>query len=66
MIIVVNGQQRDITAGCTGVKLLEELDLTAERIAVERNGEVMNRQTFAACTLAAGDVIEIVRFVGGG
>ena len=66
MTIVVNGQRRDIVPNWTGMKLLEELDLSRERIAVERNGEIMNQETFASCVLSAGDVIEIVRFVGGG
>ncbi len=66
MTIVVNGQRRDIVSDWTGMKLLEELDLSRERIAVERNGEIMNQETFASCVLSAGDVIEIVRFVGGG
>lgn len=66
MMIVVNGQRRDIAAGYTGSELLEELDLSAERLAVERNGDVMDRQAFAACTLCDGDIVEIVRFVGGG
>ncbi|MHB1682847.1 MAG: sulfur carrier protein ThiS [Bacilli bacterium] len=66
MTIVVNGQRRDIVPDWTGMKLLEELDLSRERIAVERNGEIMNQETFASCVLSAGDVIEIVRFVGGG
>lgn len=66
MKIVVNGQARDLSVECTGQVLLDVLDLGAERIAVEQNGEVKNRQTFAVSPLCEGDVIEIVRFVGGG
>lgn len=35
-------------------------------IAVERNGEIVPRGSFAGTMLRDSDVIEIVRFVGGG
>ncbi|MDT8903956.1 sulfur carrier protein ThiS [Anaeroselena agilis] len=45
--------------------------LTAERydgktVAVERNGAVVPRTEYGSVTLTDEDVLEIVRFVGGG
>ena len=36
------------------------------RVAVERNGDIVPKAQYSATTLADGDVVEIVRFVGGG
>jgi sulfur carrier protein len=42
------------------------MGLTGKRIALERNGEIVPRSTFATRQLAAGDKLEIVVAVGGG
>ncbi len=34
-------------------------------MAVERNGDIVPKAQYSATTLADGDVVEIVRFVGG-
>lgn len=64
--IVVNDQPRPIAAGSTITDLLAELQIEVQRVAVERNREVVRRNQHAATVLAAGDHIEIVGFVGGG
>jgi sulfur carrier protein len=46
--------------------LLETLNLTGKRLAVERNGEIVPRSQFADTLLADGDKLEIVVAVGGG
>lgn len=40
--------------------------LRPERIAIERNGEIIPRKTYDRVTLVDGDKLEIVHFVGGG
>ena len=47
-------------------QLLEQLDLTGKRVAVERNGEIVPRSLFEAVELIDGDALEIVIAVGGG
>ena len=37
-----------------------------QRLAVERNGEIVPRSRYGETVLQDGDCIEIVRFVGGG
>ena len=66
MRIRLNGAPRDLDAGTTIAALLRELDLPDMRLAVERNGEVVPRATHGAAVLLDGDVVEVVRFVGGG
>ncbi len=64
--ILVNGQTRQIAASSTVADLIAALGLSAQHVAVERNREIVPRATHARTTLAAGDNLEIVTFVGGG
>jgi len=63
--LIVNGETRR-TFAATIAQLVTELDLAPEKVAVERNGEIVPRSTLAEVALADGDVLEIVHFVGGG
>ena len=64
--LVVNGEPRTFNAPLTVAQLVESLDLTGKRIAVERNGEIVPRSRHADIRLAGGDRLEIVVAVGGG
>jgi thiamine biosynthesis protein ThiS len=64
--VVVNGQPREVPAGTTVAGLLALLGVGAGRVAVEKNKDVVPRARYAEVTLAAGDKLEIVGFVGGG
>ncbi|MFZ5746975.1 MAG: sulfur carrier protein ThiS [Pseudomonadota bacterium] len=64
--IVVNGEHRRVVAGMSLAQLAEELGLAPEKIAVERNLEVVPRSTLAQVCVEDGDELEIVHFVGGG
>jgi sulfur carrier protein len=66
MQATVNGERKDLPDGLTVADLLRHLGVRAERVAVERNGAVVKRARHAEETLAPGDVLEIVTFVGGG
>ncbi|OQW42679.1 MAG: thiazole synthase [Proteobacteria bacterium SG_bin5] len=66
MIITVNGEQRRVPAGLSLAGLAEHLGLNPQKLAVERNLEVVPRSTLADVRVAAGDAIELVHFVGGG
>ncbi|MBB5193014.1 sulfur carrier protein [Silvimonas terrae] len=62
----INGQPREFAAVLTVADLVQELSLTGKRVAIERNGEIVPRSTFAETSLANGDALEIVVAVGGG
>ena len=64
--IRVNGEHKRVTAGLTLLQLAEELGLVPEKIAVERNLQVVPRSTLGQVTIDDGDELEIVHFVGGG
>jgi sulfur carrier protein len=64
--ITLNGAPREFPAPLTFDQLLAELALAGRRLAVERNGQIVPRSSFAATRLADGDRIEVVVAVGGG
>ena len=64
--IQVNGLPRDCRSGSTVGDLLRELDIKTERVAVELNLEILDRNDFELRNLKAGDRVEILSFIGGG
>lgn len=66
MHIHVNGESRDVANGTTVTGLLQELQLTVEKVAVEINLEILDKQDFDRRLLNEGDRIEIMSFIGGG
>lgn len=66
MNIVLNGQPKTLTGSISILALIDELGFTGKRIAIERNGEIVPKSTYASVQLEAGDRLEIVVAVGGG
>lgn len=66
MIVVVNGEQREVGDDVTVLALLEGLGLKPKTTVVQRNGDIVPRTEYAATRLCDGDVLELIRFVGGG
>ena len=64
--IRVNGEHRRVAAGLTLAQLAADLGLVPEKVAVERNLEVVPRSTLGQVMVEDGDELEIVHFVGGG
>jgi sulfur carrier protein len=66
MIIHLNGEQREVPDGMTLAGLIDWLELPADRVAIERNLEVVKKADWGEIRLENGDRLEIVRMVGGG
>ncbi|HEU4338460.1 MAG TPA: sulfur carrier protein ThiS [Planctomycetota bacterium] len=66
MNIVLNGERRAFDAGTTAADLLKDLELEGKPVALERNGETVQKSKLNSTELSEGDRIEIVTFVGGG
>lgn len=64
--LTVNGESRRVATGATIAALVASLELNPQKVAVERNGEIVPRSTLGDVALGEGDVLEIVHFVGGG
>lgn len=69
LTIVLNGQPRTFATLPESPKLenlIHELGLKSDRVAVELNGEIVPRSTWAEAPVSEGDRLELVHFVGGG
>jgi thiamine biosynthesis protein ThiS len=66
MKITINGRTRKLREGVSLKACLAELKLDQRAAVVERNREVVHREKFADVLLEDGDILEVVRFVGGG
>ena len=66
MDITLNGEHRQIPDNFTAAQLVDLLDLTGKRMAMEINREIVPRSTFAEHIISDGDNIEIVGAIGGG
>jgi len=64
--VTVNGTAHRLEKPLQVLGLLEKLELTGKKIAVERNGEIVPKSAHASTVLADGDRLEIVVAVGGG
>ena len=64
--IIVNGEKRDVPAGLGVTDLLSHLGLPTERVAIERNLEILPRSQWLSTAVHGGDRFEIVQLVGGG
>ena len=64
--LTVNGKPRPIDASVDLETYLMSFGLNLQFVAVGYNGEVIRKEEYACLTLKDGDVLEIVRPVGGG
>jgi thiamine biosynthesis protein ThiS len=64
--VTVNGEPRGVSAGATLLELLDVLGLDPRVVVVEHNRRIVRRPALGIVRIAAGDVIELVHFVGGG
>ncbi len=67
--LVVNGAEKmveTIDAGASLTAFVATLGFRPDRVAVERNGEIVPRAEWPACSLVEDDKLEVVHFVGGG
>ena len=66
MQIIVNGEARALPDRQTLTELVDALELSGRRIAIERNGEIVPRSRYDGIVLDDGDELLIVHAIGGG
>ena len=64
--LIINGKRVELEQPTPLLSYLEKLGVNPRAVAVEHNGEIIERAAFASTTLREGDKVEIVRMVGGG
>jgi thiamine biosynthesis protein ThiS len=62
----VNGEEKNFDGPLTAALLLERLGLEPRLVVVEKNGVIVERSELDGENLEEGDLLEIVRLVGGG
>ena len=65
-MIIVNGQEINLTEDTTVAEYLEQNQYQVKRIAVELNEEILPKYSYSDTMLKDGDRLEVVTFVGGG
>jgi sulfur carrier protein len=66
MQLFVNGEPKDCPVATTLAQFIEHMGMKGDRVAVERNREIVPRAQWPETQLQDGDRLEIVHFVGGG
>jgi len=66
MKINLNGQAREVTEAITLAELIESLELSGKRLAIEVNEDLVTRSLFETHQLQPNDQVEIVQAIGGG
>jgi sulfur carrier protein len=66
MQIVLNGELREVPENLTVLGLLRHIEIPPERVAVELNREIVNKQNWESAVVRPGAQVEVVMFVGGG
>jgi thiamine biosynthesis protein ThiS len=66
MKLIINGEPRDFNPPLTLAELVGQLGMKADRVAIELNRNIAPRDQWTTTSLAEGDRLEIVHFVGGG
>ena len=64
--IQLNGQSYDISGEMNLNQLLKNLKIQKNKVAIEVNGEIVEKNKFSSLILNRDDKVEIVHFIGGG
>lgn len=66
MTVTINGERREVPDGMNIATLIEHLGMRIDRVAIERNLDILPRAQWQETRVQANDSFEIVQFVGGG
>lgn len=62
----VNGKEINLKPGATILDLLEELKINSDNVVVEVNLDIIENHQYSSYMLKSDDIVEVIRFVGGG
>ena len=64
--IQLNGDPFEINNGTNLDELLNKLKIQKNKVAIEVNGEIVQKDKYSNLVLNKSDKVEIVHFIGGG
>lgn len=66
MVVKINGKGEEIKEGSTITNVLSEKGVRLEMVAVEFNGDFLDKSLFDNTKVNEGDEIEFLYYMGGG
>ncbi|MBK1811478.1 sulfur carrier protein ThiS [Clostridium sp. YIM B02505] len=64
--MILNGEQREFRANITVSELLDELKINSDKVVVEVDRVILDKNEYAVKNLSSESEVELIRFVGGG
>ena len=64
--IQLNGKSYEINTGTNLNELLNDLKIQKNKVAIEVNGQIIDKKKYPNLILNKNDKVEIVHFIGGG
>ena len=64
--IQLNGNPYEVSNGTNLDELLNKLKIEKNKVAIEVNGEIIEKKKYINLVLKKDDKVEIVHFIGGG
>jgi sulfur carrier protein len=66
MKITCNGETKEVSPDTTLVAFISDLNLNPDTVVAECDGHIIKREEYETLVLKEGNVLELIRFVGGG
>jgi len=66
MKIICNGETKEIVRNTTLASFIRNMALNPDTVLAECDGKIIKRDEYDTLVLLEGNVLELIRFVGGG
>ena len=66
MEITCNGETKKITPNTTLISFIRDMNLNPDTVVAECDGRIVKREEYDNLVLSEENVLELIRFVGGG
>ena len=66
MNITCNGETKEITPNTTLISFIRDMNLNPDTVVAECDGRIVKREEYDNLVLSEENVLELIRFVGGG
>ncbi|QAA31384.1 sulfur carrier protein ThiS [Clostridium manihotivorum] len=64
--MLLNGENKEFKENITVSELLEELKINSDKVVVEVDREIIDKNQYSIRKLSSASEVELIRFVGGG
>lgn len=64
--MIVNGKEMSFKQGITVIELLNEINIDKDKVVVEVDMEIIDKNEYSKKKLCTASKVEVIRFVGGG